>query len=65
VYREGEGLVVTFPNQTLRLVPDFRRAGVERLTWRLRAEASGNPTYRFGGTSRLRFGPGRTATWTF
>lgn len=65
VVPEGEGLVVLFPNQTLRLVPDYRGPGVERLIWRLRREASGNPTYRFGGVSRLRFGPGRTATWTF
>ncbi|HET9066465.1 MAG TPA: hypothetical protein VFN22_11650 [Gemmatimonadales bacterium] len=65
VVPEGEGLVVLFPNQTLRLVPDYRGPGVERLAWRLRREASGNPTYRFGGISRLRFGPGRIATWTF
>lgn len=65
VVQEGEGLVIQFPNQTLRLVPDYAGAGVERLTWRLRREAPGNPTYRFGGLSRLRFGPGRTATWDF
>ena len=65
VVQEGEGLVIQFPNQTLRLVPDYAGAGVEQLTWRLRREAPGNPTYRFGGLSRLRFGPGRTATWDF
>jgi hypothetical protein len=65
VLPEGEGLVVRFPNQTIRLVPDYAGAGVRTLTWRLRREADGNPTYRFGGRSRLRFGPGRTATWTF
>lgn len=65
VVPEGEGLVVLFPNQTLRLVPDYRGPGVELMVWRLRREANGNPTYRFGGVSRLRFGPGRVATWTF
>lgn len=65
VVQEGEGLVVQFPNQVLRLVPDYAGAGAEHLTWRLRREAPGNPTYRFGGRSRLRFGPGRTASWTF
>ncbi len=65
VIPEGEGWVVLFPNQTLRLVPDYRGPGVERLAWRLRREANGNPTYRFGGVARLRFGPGRVATWTF
>lgn len=65
VVPEGEGLVVLFPNQILRLVPDYRGPGVERMAWRLRREANGNPTYRFGGVSRLRFGPGRIATWTF
>jgi hypothetical protein len=65
VVREGAGLVVQFPNQTLRLVPDYGGGGAEQLTWYLRREAPGNPTYRFGGLSRLRFGPGRTATWTF
>lgn len=65
VMQEGEGLVVIFPNQTLRLVPDYRGPGVEQLAWRLRREENGNPTYRFGGVSRLRFGPGRVALWTF
>ncbi len=65
VVPEGEGLVVSFPNQTIRLVPDYRGAGIESLSWQLRREADGNPTYRFGGLSRLRFGPGRTALWSF
>lgn len=65
VFPEGAGLVVNFPSQQVRLVPDYAGAGIKQLDWQLRREAPGNPTYRFASISRLRFGPGRTATWTF
>lgn len=65
VYDEGQGIVATFPNQVLRLVPAFAGAGPERLAFQLRREVAGDPTFRFGTRSRFRFGPGRTATWSF
>jgi hypothetical protein len=65
VFPEGQGLVVRFTYQTLRLVPAFAGAGAERLAFRLRREVAGDPTFRFGTMSRLRFGPGRVASWTF
>lgn len=65
VFQEGQGIVATFPNQVLRLVPAFAGPGPERLAFRLRREAAGDPTFRFGPTSRLRFGPGRVAAWSF
>lgn len=65
VFQEGQGIVATFPNQVLRIVPAFGGPGPERLTFRLRREVAGDPTFRFGPMSRLRFGPGRIATWTF
>lgn len=65
VFQEGQGIVASFPNQVLRLVPAFAGRGPERLAFRLRREAAGDPTFRFGPTSRLRFGPGRVAAWTF
>lgn len=65
VYGEGQGLVAEFPYTRLRLVPAFREAGPQQITFRLRREVAGDPTYRFGALSRLRFGPGRQATWSF
>lgn len=65
VYREGQGLVVQFENQDLRVMPAWGEPGVERITLRLRRDLPGNPTFRFGPTSRLRFEPLRKATWTF
>ncbi len=66
VFQEGQGIVATFPGSVvLRLVPAFSGAGPERLTFRLRREVAGDPTFRFGSRARLRFGPGRTATWSF
>ncbi len=65
VYQEGQGLVAEFPNSRLRLVPAYRGPGPEQITFRLRREVAGDPTYRFGTLARLRFGPGRQATWSF
>lgn len=65
VIREGEGMVVQFSSQTLRITPAYVQAGPESLSFLLRRELPGNPTFRFGATSRLRFGPGRIASWTF
>lgn len=65
VVREGEGLVVQFDSQVLRLVPGWGGSGPEQLTFYLRREHPGNPTYKFGPRARLRFGPQRSATWTF
>lgn len=65
VVREGEGLVVRFASQRLRLVPGWGGSGPEQLTFYLRREHPGNPTYKFGTRARLRFGPQRSATWTF
>jgi hypothetical protein len=65
VVQEGEGLVIQFDNQVLRLVPGWGGPGPERLRYYLRRENPGNPTYKFGPRSRLRFGPNRSATWTF
>ncbi len=65
VYSEGQGLVADFPYARVRLVPAFSGPGPEQITFMLRREVAGDPTYRFGTMSRLRFGPGRHATWTF
>lgn len=65
VVREGEGLVVQFPDQVIRLLPAYGESGLAQLTLYLRREVPGDPTYRFGHLNRLRFGPGRTATWEF
>lgn len=65
VIREGDGYILTFPNLRLRLLPAWRGAGVQQLGYALRREMPGNPTYRFGAVSRLRFGPGRAASWQF
>lgn len=65
VQAEGEGAVVRVPNFTLRLVPAWERPGVRKLEFSLLREATANPVFRFGGHSRLRFGPGRIATWEF
>jgi hypothetical protein len=65
VYGEGQGLVVQFPSQRLRVVPAFGGTGPKELTFRLRREIAGDPTYRFGTRSRLKVGPGRRASWSF
>lgn len=65
VIREGQGLVVEFSSQRLRIMPAWSEPGVNRLSYALRRELPGNPTFRFGAMSRLRFGPSRTATWSF
>lgn len=65
VVREGEGLVVQFGSQVIRLHPAYGDVGPELLTLTLRRDVPGNPTYRFGDRSRLRFGPGRIAQWSF
>ncbi len=65
VGREADGFVISFPNTTFRLQPAWRGAGVVQLNYFLRREVGGNPTYRFGPTTRLRFGPGRAAVWQF
>jgi hypothetical protein len=65
VVREGEGLVVQFPDQAFRIMPAYGEPGLAALTLYLRREVPGNPTFRFGHLNRLRFGPGRTATWEF
>lgn len=62
---EGEGIVVDLEGVRLRIRPEYRGAGVERLEFVLRRPAVGNPSYHFGSHSVLRFGPGRRATWTF
>ena len=62
---EGEGIVVDLEGVRLRIRPEYRGAGVERLEFVLRRPAVGNPSYHFGSRSVLRFGPGRRATWTF
>jgi hypothetical protein len=65
VVQEGEGLVVQFDSQLLRLVPAWGGPGPERLTFYLHRDNPGNPTYKFGPRSRLRFGPRRSAVWSF
>lgn len=65
VIREGEGMVVQFSSQSLRITPAYGQVGPESLSFLLRRELPGNPTFRFGARSRLRFGPGRIASWTF
>jgi hypothetical protein len=65
VIREGQGMVVQFASQSIRIAPAYGTVGVESLTFLLRRELPGNPTFRFGPRGRLRFGPGRTASWTF
>lgn len=65
VIREGAGMVVQFESQSLRITPAYGQVGAESLAFQLRREFAGNPTFRFGQRGRLRFGPGRTASWTF
>jgi hypothetical protein len=65
VIREGEGMVVQFGSQSLRITPAYGQIGAEILSFSLRRELPGNPTFRFGQRGRLRFGPGRIASWTF
>ena len=65
VIREGAGMVVQFESQSLRITPAYGHVGVESLAFQLRREFAGNPTFRFGQRGRLRFGPGRIASWTF
>jgi hypothetical protein len=65
VFPEGEGLVVHFANQIVRFVPGWGGSGPEQLEFYLRREHPGNPTYKFGSRGRLRFGPGRNASWVF
>ena len=65
VVREGQGIVVVLSSQRLRITPAWGEAGVDQLSFTLRRELPGNPTFRFGPLARLRFGPGRTATWSF
>ncbi len=64
---EGEGMwvVVRLDGFTLRLVPAYERAGIRRLDVALTRQVPGNPTYRFGSRSKLRFGPGAVASWEF
>lgn len=61
----GSTLTVTFGAATVRLTQAYDTPGIEQVGFVLRREAAGNPTYRFGPKSALRFGPGREATWTF
>lgn len=62
---DGTTATAMFGAATLHLVPAGDVGGLVRATFLLRRAAAGNPTYRFGGRSMLRFGPGRAATWTF
>ena len=62
---DGMMATVTFGAARLFLVPAGDVAGLVSASFLLRRPAAGNPTYRFGGRSLLRFGPGRVATWTF
>ncbi len=61
----GDGAVIQLEGFTLRLLPAWDRPGVRKLEFSLNREALANPTYRFGPSSRLRFGPGRVAVWEF
>jgi hypothetical protein len=65
VYPEGEGAVIRFEGFLLHLIPAWDRPGVRKLEFSLNREALANPTYRFGPSSQLRFGPGRVAVWEF
>ena len=65
VIPEGEGAVIQLEGFNLHLVPAWDRPGVRKLEFSLNREALANPTYRFGPSSRLRFGPGRIALWEF
>jgi hypothetical protein len=65
VIPEGEGAVIQLEGFTLHLIPAWDRPGVRKLEFSLNREALANPTYRFGPSSRLRFGPGRVAIWEF
>ena len=65
VIPEGDGAVIQLEGFTLHLVPAWDRPGVRKLEFSLNRQALANPTYRFGPSSRLRFGPGRIAVWEF
>ncbi len=65
VIQEGDAAVIQLEGFTVRLLPAWDRPGVRKLEFSLNREALANPTYRFGSSSRLRFGPGRIAVWEF
>ena len=65
VIAEGEGAIVKLDGFTLHLIPSFVGAGVKQLQFALTRTAVGNPIYRFGPWSQLRFGPGPIAVWDF
>jgi hypothetical protein len=65
VFAEGQGAIIRLNGFTLHLIPPWGGAGVKQLQFALTRELLGNPTYRFGPTSQLRFGPGPTAVWDF
>jgi hypothetical protein len=62
---EGEGAIIKLDGCTLHLIPSFVGAGVKQLQFALTHTAAGNPLYRFGPKSQLRFGPGPIAVWDF
>lgn len=65
VFAEGEGAIIKLDGFTLHLIPSFVGAGVKQLQFALTRTAIGNPVYRFGPKSQLRFGPGPIAVWDF
>lgn len=65
VFAEGEGAIIKLDGFTLHLIPSFVGAGVRQLQFALTRTAVGNPIYRFGPKSQLRFGPGPIAVWDF
>lgn len=65
VFPEGEGAIIRLDGFTLHLVPSYVGAGVKQLQFALTRTAIGNPIYRFGPRSQLRFGPGPIAVWDF
>ena len=65
VLAEGEGAIIRLDGFTLHLIPSFVGAGVKELQFMLTRTAIGNPVYRFGQETELRFGPGPIAVWDF
>jgi hypothetical protein len=62
---EGDGAKIALSGFDLHLVPPYGGAGIKQLKFALTHPAFGDPIYKFGLRSRLRFGPDAIATWDF
>jgi len=62
---EPMATMVEIERSSLKFESSNSGAGIRRITLALTRQMPGNPTYRFGYRSVLRFGPGPVAVWEF